>query len=97
MPDHFRFSDYIVIDGFYVKPIASSSGRLSVSLDGPANSLVVFDNKTKYVADMEVSLSKSRKYFIGDTDDFSVLPTLKIKESQSASIIKKSIFLLRLI
>ena len=29
-------------------PVSSSNGRLSVSLDGSANSLIVFDDKIKY-------------------------------------------------
>ena len=87
----FKNSEFVVLDGFYINPVSPSNGRLSVSLDGSANSLIVFDNKTKYVADMDVFMSDSRKYFVNDTDEFSELPSLNIKESLSASIISQSI------
>ena len=94
--NNFENTEFVVLDGFYITPVSPSNGRLSVSLDGSENSLIVFDNKVKYVADMDVYISDSRKYFLNDSGLFSKLPVLNIKESESASIINQSIIYLDL-
>ena len=83
----------IELDNFYLDPtsIASSNGKIQLVFDGNENTAVIEDDMTKYIADMDIYLQSERRYMIGDSDEFSDLANLVIRESEDEPIIGGSI------